>query len=251
MPKDDFLESLIGGGTAEDKIRDVVSNFDLEDQKLAPLLDEISIIQNPDIRGFVRAILYAVDHFWSAPASASVEDHPLDEAAEGGLVLHTKRVIRTVLLLAESQLRSSEEIDLLLAAALLHDVTKMNPDYDYMHPYTVDGLVEQISIRDELDPSSYDRSGTKGLLADPETLVVLMRLIRCHEGAASPIPETLPVTQMEWILHWANIIASNLDNLVDGRDIKGWRWKEPNAKRPNSKTIKEEMVDPEPAPAAT
>lgn len=222
----DLLEDLLASVQEEKS----TVTFEDEDLKLAPLLEEINLIQDQGIRQFVRSILFHVETFWIVPSSPVLLSHPPDEFGIGGNVLHTRRVVRAVWLLAESQGRPTDELDVLIAAALLHDISKVSegPDgeyaYDIMHPYTVDRYAEYVALNDEKLAGNTTRSSTLYLIEDPETLSVLMRLIRCHEGQFSPIPETIPVSSLEWTLHLANQVACHLHVLIDGPDIKDWRW---------------------------
>lgn len=61
------------------------------------------------------------NYFWSAPASGSGKYHPPDERIEGGLYLHTKRVVKVVEDLSRMHELSYYERDVLISAALLHD----------------------------------------------------------------------------------------------------------------------------------
>lgn len=201
-----------------------------EDLILAPLLDEINLIHNDSIRLFVRAILCKSEDFWNSPSGPTLEGHPIDEFCVGGNVLHTKRVFRVVWLFVQSQQRAMDEADLLFAATLLHDVTKMHKTpsgeyiYDYMHSYTVDQLAESIVQDEEHQDRDYPKSSTLYLLGEEENLSILMRLIRCHRGHNSPIPETIPITSLEWTLHLADQVACQLPSIIDGADVQMWRW---------------------------
>lgn len=219
MPDDnnDLLEELLTNdgddlGTDEKTLS--------ENEKLAPLLEEINLITDTTVRLFVRAILlHAPDHYWSAPASLSGKHHPPDERAEGGNVLHTQRVVRLATLICEAQERTAYEFDMIIAAALLHDVTKhvlYNNElkYDKMHPYTVDPLVEK--VREEQGNDLKNAGPSLAIFLDDEFVQQILRLVRCHLGIWSPIPETVPVTSLEWSLHLADLIASRLHLVSDG-----------------------------------
>jgi hypothetical protein len=227
---DQLLNDILKASDDEDK---ETLTFEIEDTKLEPLMEEIDLIQDQYIRGFVRAILVQASFFWEAPAATIPMIHPPDEYGSGGLVLHTRRVCRSVWLLAICQRRTMEEVDILLAAALLHDVTKViaSPEgevaVDYMHPYTVDHFIRQVGLNDEKKADVLERSTTLFLQNDPECVAQILRLIRCHEGAHSPIPETIPLTSLEWIMHLGNQVACQLHTLVDGPDPNSARWAVP------------------------
>lgn len=60
-------------------------------------------------------------YFWTAPASGTGKYHDEEDNGEGGLVKHTRRVIRLVEELANLNGLSYWETDVLRAAAILHD----------------------------------------------------------------------------------------------------------------------------------
>lgn len=199
-----------------------------EDKTLDPLIDEINLIENEGIKSFVRSILYRAEGFWKIPASFSGKHHAPDERGVGGNVLHTKRAVRVGLILADSYSLSSEERDLIVAALILHDLTKGiksevsdNYRYDPMHPYTVGLFVKKCQDQDRQYASD---SQSSTLYISEEDTQTILRLIRCHLGPWSPIPETTPVTYMDMIVHIADNISSKLHLVVDGENIKDSRW---------------------------
>lgn len=204
------------------------SIYVFEDEFLAPLLDEIRQIESESIQSFVRAVLLNTDIFWLIPSSFSSQYHPPDEHNDGGNVLHTKRVFRVTKLLADSYGYSGIERDIILAAAIIHDVTKGvawddegEPNYDPMHPYTVDKFVRQINKVDEIRGMD---GASSTLEINSETLGKILRCVRCHMGPWSAIPETVPQTMPETILHFADLISSELHHIVDGDEVVMGRW---------------------------
>lgn len=201
----------------------------LQDALLMDLLDEIDLIADPSIKAFVKSVLVRAETFWKAPSSIADDLHPPDEWCEGGLVLHTKRVVRTALLISNSFECSSNEFDCLIAAALIHDVTraiwrdkeKTGFIQDSMHPYTVDSFVEW-SMLDDRDKSEDAEFNT--LEVSEESSALILRLVRCSHGIWSPIQETIPITFLEKALHVADLIATNLHHIIDGKDILEKRW---------------------------
>lgn len=59
-------------------------------------------------------------YFWICPSS-NEKYHPVDERSEGGLVLHTRRVIRMCLHFSEMYGLNLWQTDVLICAAILHD----------------------------------------------------------------------------------------------------------------------------------
>lgn len=209
------------------------SNKDIEEQEdefLSPLLEEINLIKNEDIKTFVRSVLLKSKMFWNVPSSFSGKYHPPDEHNPGGNVLHTKRVVRIANTISDSYSITDEERDLINAACLLHDVTKgVSTDdddetfhYDPMHPYTVQKLVENAIKYDK----EYGVDGCSTTLFLHEDAVhTIMRLIRCHLGPWSPVPETMPITYMDYIVHLADNIASKIHTYIIDSELINEKWR--------------------------
>jgi 23S rRNA maturation-related 3'-5' exoribonuclease YhaM len=200
-----------------------------EDEFLFPLVDEINLIQSEEIRSFVRSVLLKCGIFWDIPSSFSEKYHPYDEHNLAGNVLHTKRVVRIAQILGESYSLAQEEFDIIIAAALLHDITKgieseseNDFQYDPMHPYTVNKFVHNCITYDK---SYVNDSSSSTLFIGEESLQSILRLIRCHLGPWSPVPETMPITYMDYILHVADNIASKLHTIIEDSELINPKWK--------------------------
>jgi len=206
-----------------------------ENAILKDLIDEINLISSTHLKSFVRSVLLKADDFWKIPSSFSGKYHPIDEHGVGGNVLHTKRVVRAAKIISDSYVLDVQERDVVYAASLLHDVTKGKRDgksnecsYDPFHPYTVDKFISWCIDEDKKYTSE---SSSTTLYVDEDTIQSILRLIRCHLGPWSPIPETMPTTHAEMIVHLADNIASKLHNIVDGEAIMEYRWR-PNDEQP-------------------
>lgn len=191
-----------------------------EDGVLSPLLVEINLIESQPIRLFVRSLLLQAKTFWKIPSSFSGKYHPADEHGVGGNVLHTKRVVKISKIVSDSYGLVDSEKDLIYAACLIHDITKgisqgeKEEDffYDPMHPYTVAAFVKKCQENDKKYGSDLNSST---LFLDEETVQVILRLVRCHLGPWSPVPETVPSTYMDMIVHLSDNIASKLHTVVE------------------------------------
>lgn len=83
------------------------------------------MIQDPAIKAMVHQGLKTVDEeFYTAPSSKSGMFHPADEINEGGLVLHTARVVQMGEYLGEFFGLEGREKDVLRAGLILHDAVK-------------------------------------------------------------------------------------------------------------------------------
>jgi len=196
-----------------------------EDKLLAPLMEEIELISSQQIRLFVRSVLLQAKTFWKIPSSFSGKYHPADEHVSGGNVLHTKRVVKVAKVICDSYGLIVPEKDTVYAACLLHDVTKGiayddNKEdffYDPMHPYTVGAFIKKCQ---ENDKKYGSESASSTLFLDEETVQSILRLVRCHLGPWSPIPETVPSTYMDMIVHLSDNVASKLHTIVEIGDSK-------------------------------
>lgn len=86
------------------------------------LEEELEKFTDLSIRGFVQGCIEDFPtYFWTAPASGTGQWHDEEENLEGGLVTHTKRVVRLVEELSHFYGLNYWERDVLIAAAILHD----------------------------------------------------------------------------------------------------------------------------------
>lgn len=213
-----------------------VSSIGKENETLFFLLDEINLILDESIRSFVRSILVRSDTFWEIPSSFSGKYHPQDERTKGGNVLHTKRVVRIASLMSESYSLSQEEKDIVISACLLHDICKGKKEhgaeeckYDPMHPYTVGKFISECQEKDKKFASESESST---LFLSEDIVQSILRLVRCHLGPWSPVPETYPITYLDYIVHLSDNIASKLHLIIEDSDLINpkWRKDEPRTK---------------------
>ena len=216
MTNEEFILSLINRAKGSGN-----NPEDMENEVISSLLDEVNLIKSRDIKDFVRCILlHANPLFWDAPSSNYI--HPMrmsDEAGLGGIILHTQRVVRCAFVLGRAQKMTDPDLDVLIAAAILHDVTRAldrrGPRntvlYDTMYPYTLDELVEKVQRTDGLTPGM-----SSSHMIKREDQLTILRLVRTHLGYQSPIPETYPTTILEWTLHLADHLCNNISFVLTG-----------------------------------
>lgn len=215
-----LIESVLDGGPAPIEVSGRADVFQAE----------IDCISDSRIRSFVRAILNTVDAFWYSPSSFSEGIHPPDELGPEGLVLHTKRTFRAVAFIVASLQLSPAELDCILAATLLHDVTKAYwideeqkiIGHDPMHPYTVDALVKMKILEDQ--DKNVNPPNPNTLEIEPNDLDFILKLIRFSHGMFSIIPETVPSNELENIVHTADMFATHLHVIIDGTEVNKERW---------------------------
>ncbi len=156
--------------------------------------DELKHIEDPSIKLFVtKALEKLPSYFWHVSASASGRFHPLDTLGEGGLVLHTKRVVYLAVELAKVFKVEGVKLDILRAAAMLHDSFK-------------NGLED--AEHTEEDHPLIVRYQLKHLESETPYFNEIMNAIECHQGLWGPQPLRMPKKPLEWILHIADFIAS-------------------------------------------
>ncbi len=156
--------------------------------------EELEQLQDPSIRLFVTKALERVpDYFWHVPASASGRFHPLDTLGDGGLVLHTKRVVYLVTEIAKVFKLDGVKLDILRAAAMLHDSFK-------------NGIADEDHT--EEDHPLIVRHQLKDLESETHHFEEIMGAIERHQGLWGPQPLRMPKTSLEWCLHIADFVAS-------------------------------------------
>ncbi len=213
-----------------DDFEDVEEEIDFKEQEdiiLAPLINQIDLISDAGIKNFVRSVLLKADAFWTAPVYPEPDIYNPDEYLEGGGVLNTQRVVRAIVLLCLANTIAHKEADILIAAGLIHSVTKakFSEDdivYDALYPYTLGAMVEVINSQDELYG---DDTQSTTLDVDMEDVNMILSLVRRQQGPHSMIPETAPMPlSYENILFTAKLIAMQLHFIADGNERKLGRW---------------------------
>lgn len=187
------------------------------EDKVAMFNNEINDIVNDDLRKLATEIIAgADDYFFTIPASSTGKNHPPFSSGEGGLVRHTKCVVYMVKCLCESFIIDEYKRDMLIVAALAHDIKKQGDCAEglghtvHEHPklaarhvyqtycmfsdeiYTLGGIIEIIC-----DAIS-SHMGKWG--ADPKYI-----------GDKEPLP--VPTNEFEKILQAADYLASRKEIL--------------------------------------
>jgi len=156
--------------------------------------DELASIEDSTVKEFVTKALSKVpEYFWHVPASASGRFHPLDTLGDGGLVLHTKRVVYLATEIAKVFKIEGENLDILKAASILHDSFK-NGIADEGHTEEDHPLIVRHQLQD--------------LSAETEYFEEIMEAIECHQGLWGPQPLRMPKKPIQWALHIADFVAS-------------------------------------------
>ena len=183
--------------------------------KLAMFYKEINDIADDNLRKLaIEIIACADDYFFTIPASSSGKFHPPFSLGEGGLVRHTKCVVYMVNCLCESFNIDEYKKDMLIVAALAHDIKKQGDCVEglgytvHEHPVLAARYVCEVYFASDIVIPSGDVS----LIAD---------MISSHMGKwgvdpkfigdKKPLP--MPESDCEKILQAADYLASRKEIL--------------------------------------
>lgn len=89
------------------------------------VMKEVEKIESEDIKRFIYDVFNQVDlKFWVAPASSTGKYHPEEDNGEGGLVRHVIKGCAVAEQFARRAQFTQREMDITMAAVLLHDTCK-------------------------------------------------------------------------------------------------------------------------------
>lgn len=174
---------------------------------------EIALITNKGIRALVRATLDACPScFWTMPAATTGKYHPAISLGEGGLIRHTRAVVRLCCHLCHMAdiAPGTCDRDIILAAAILHDCCKKYDTEKYtafMHPQrAADLLWQQATLLAAGKEDALRAAAARSIGA----------IIACHMGRWNVDPRTgeqlpTPLTPMQRLVHTADYLASRKD----------------------------------------
>lgn len=179
---------------------------------------EIGLIANEDIRLLVRATLDACPLcFWTMPAATTGKYHPAISLGEGGLIRHTKAVVRLACHLCDMSdiAPGTVDRDIILAAAILHDCCKKNDNEKYtafMHPQRAADLIWQ--------QATLLAAGGEDAVRDAAARAIAA-IVACHMGRWNVNPRTgetlpTPLTHRQRLVHTADFLASRKDITLAG-----------------------------------
>jgi hypothetical protein len=164
-----------------------------------------SKIKDEGVKKFTeRCINDFPDYFWVAPSSGSGKYHPADEFRHGGLVLHVKRVVKTVELLADMHELNYYEKDVLISAAILHDSWSKGLDPSEDNNYS--DRYHALYPSDKFPYPAYSSEFMRESTYDDIMSCVIGHMGRWSVNRWINIDKKLPK-----ILHTADFIASRRD----------------------------------------
>lgn len=183
--------------------------------KIALFIKEIDSINDKNLKKLATEIIAcADDYFFIIPASSTGKNHPPFSLGEGGLVRHTKCVVYMVKCLCESFNIDEYKRDMLIVAALAHDIKKQGDDPNglgytvHEHPVLAAQYVCEVYFASDI----VILNGVVSLIAD---------MISSHMGkwGADPkfigdkTPLSMPESDCAKILQAADYIASRREIL--------------------------------------
>lgn len=96
-----------------------------KEDRLKMFANEIGYIADENLKKFAEKVIEgADDYFFTVPASSSGKYHPQFSLGESGLVRHTRVVAFFAKCIGESMMFNQHDIDLLVIAAIAHDIKK-------------------------------------------------------------------------------------------------------------------------------
>lgn len=174
--------------------------------------NELFDIQDQNLKSFaVKLLTEAPDYFFTVPASSSGKYHPYFAREDNGLVKHTRCVVFFAECNAESFNFDSYMKDMLIIAAIAHDIKKQgNNNYGrhtvWEHPELAHDYILEMQAK-------YPD------LISLENATIIANAILCHMGKWSNLPQftkgkkvyPLPVSLFEYALQSADYMASRTE----------------------------------------
>jgi len=169
-------------------------------QMLAAATD---MIGDPALKALVQlALKTCPEEFYTAPSSSSGRYHPADEINDGGLVLHTARVVATAQHLADFYQVSPKEKDILTAALIVHDSCKGGKPWKKYAPDH--GDVAAAHVKSLKGGNTKDGKVVQRLAANH-----MAQWTKTANNKSTPRP---PADKLEQIVSYADYLASQ-DNV--------------------------------------
>ena len=157
----------------------------------------LTLISDETIKEFCGKLIGEADnYFFSTPASSTGKYHPAYALGKGGLMRHSKAVALILKSILEMDLYGQDERqkDLLICAAIVHDIKK----YGTNHKYTVKN-------HPELASEYILKTGKKFKKLSTEDIQYIADAVVTHMGKWGT---TKPETEAQKLLHMADCLAS-------------------------------------------
>lgn len=172
--------------------------------------EELNLIKNQEIRVFTRLVLDRIPApVWDRPSSSSGKYHPPSSQGHRGLYRHTQAVVVIAVKLTEVYGLTTDDTDIVIAAAILHDGLKYSlipgKHTTKTHPEDMAKFVSLIAKK-----TNFNSEFTSKLVSG----------ISRHMGRWSQDKPQFPgqFTSIEQIVHLADVIAANQRVSISGLD---------------------------------
>ena len=178
--------------------------------RLQFFVNELNDIKDQKLRTFaIKLLSEAPDYFFTVPASSTWKNHPFFARENNGLVKHTRCVVFFAECNAESFNFDSYTKDMLIIAAIVHDIKKQGNNNDgkhitvWEHPeFAHDYVLEMQNKYPDL--------------ISIENATIIANAVLCHMGKWSHLVEftkgkkayPLPTSLFEYALQSADYMAS-------------------------------------------
>jgi HD superfamily phosphohydrolase YqeK len=182
-------------------------------EKVDIFKDELNSIEREDIREFTKyCIGIAPDYvFFECPSSSSGKHHCVEELGGDGTVIHTRKIFYVV----DELVRAWDVVkyrDIVLAAALLHDLAKQGNPRNY-RKHTVK---DHPQIMAEMVNTAYHEAFVD--VIDYETVAAIYSCIFFHYGPWTLKKNAKPMSEysvVELLVYTADYISSRRAIHVD------------------------------------
>ena len=183
-------------------------------ERLKLFSDELKLIKSFSIKKFVMECLAAAPDyiFTNCPSSSTGKYHAIDEFTPLGNILHTKRVVDKCNIIARAFNLAGKDKDLVLAAAILHDMVKQGFKKT---GYTVDN---HAALAAQLVEKVFRTTKSKISIGDYK---IIRDCVFYHNGVWTPEPDNIPITSFtihQLCVHMADYAATQFYPMGCGMD---------------------------------
>ena len=179
-------------------------------QKIGLFGKELGLIKERKIRDFVKEVFNHIpEHGFTIASSTTGKYHLPDENERLGNVVHARRVVKWVLLMARAYEVSEQlDLDILVASAIIHDLGKAG--------FKEKGSIHTLSNHASLMMDPIDKAAETVEL-NPEIRDKISGCVLYHNGMWTQKKYKKPrneFTTLEWCLHMADYATSKMRDLL-------------------------------------
>lgn len=177
-------------------------------ERITELYSIVCQVHDESIQAFTKSMLdVAPKSFWGARASRV--HHPPDERGPGGNCIHTLRVIKLVRLMADSCNLSILSTDILISAAVIHDLCRYGLDDEHEATLKEHALIpRQLAARHSI-PCGHAEE--------------IFAITENHMGRWGPNPYIPQATPSD-LMHFADVISAHADEVWEQLGAVSTSW---------------------------